>query len=213
MNDCRPRAAQPCDELRDAVPVRVAGRGPAGLAERARLRRDAGRRATRSTARASRRPASSCCSSGTISMHRQVENTDVETTRTNQRGVYAGATQAFLGPATEPYPTSVRAVTDCTFWVIDAGEFGDQDPRVVPDGHAHAGGAGPGHAGQPGDGRAAGAAAVARPAVGRADPRAEQPGRRGGPGHGDACASGSARCGASWPTWPPPTSTRRPWRC
>ena len=34
--------------------------------------------------------------SGTISMHRRVENTDVETNRTNQRGVYAGATQAFV---------------------------------------------------------------------------------------------------------------------
>ena len=28
--------------------------------------------------------------SGTMSMHRQVENTDLETARTNQRGVYSG---------------------------------------------------------------------------------------------------------------------------
>ena len=33
---------------------------------------------------------------GTLSMHRQVENTEVETTRTNQRGVYSGATQSFV---------------------------------------------------------------------------------------------------------------------
>src|SRR5438034_7347238 len=32
--------------------------------------------------------------SGTMSMHRRVENTEVETGRTNQRGVYSGATQS-----------------------------------------------------------------------------------------------------------------------
>ena len=62
---------------------------------------------------------------GTLSMHRRVENTEVETVRTNQRGVYSGATQAFLAGATQLYPTSVRAVTDCTFWVIDSGPFGN----------------------------------------------------------------------------------------
>lgn len=65
--------------------------------------------------------------SGTLSMLRQVENTEVETVRTEQRGVYAGATQAFVGSASvERYPNSVLAVTDCTFWMIDAGEFGAQ---------------------------------------------------------------------------------------
>ena len=63
--------------------------------------------------------------SGTLSMHRRVESTEVETARTNQRGVYAGATQAFVrGMAEQPYWASVRAVTDCEFWVIDAWEFG-----------------------------------------------------------------------------------------
>ena len=33
---------------------------------------------------------------GTISMHRRVENTDVEITRTSQLGAYSGATQAFM---------------------------------------------------------------------------------------------------------------------
>src|ERR687894_2280986 len=71
--------------------------------------------------------------SGTLSMHRQVENTDLETTRTDQRGVYAGATQAFVrGSVTEPYPTSVRAVTDCTFWVVPAAEFGDRIREWFP---------------------------------------------------------------------------------
>jgi signal transduction histidine kinase len=71
--------------------------------------------------------------SGTLSMHRQVENTEIETTRTDQRGVYAGATQAFVrGSVAEPYPTSVRAVTDCTFWMIGAAEFGDRIREWFP---------------------------------------------------------------------------------
>ena len=63
---------------------------------------------------------------GTLSMHRRVENTEVETTRTNQRGVYAGATQSFVTGNRDSYPTSVRAVTDCTFWVVDAVAFGER---------------------------------------------------------------------------------------
>ena len=61
---------------------------------------------------------------GTISMQRRVENTDVEISRTDQVGVYAGATQAFM-PGEDPvYLNSVLAVTDCRFWVIAADEFG-----------------------------------------------------------------------------------------
>ena len=71
--------------------------------------------------------------SGTISMHRRVEDTDVETVRTNQRGVYAGATQSFLQNASEePYATSVLAVTDSDFWVIGAVEFGDKIREWFP---------------------------------------------------------------------------------
>ena len=71
--------------------------------------------------------------SGTLSMHRQVENTEVEVTRTNQRGVYSGATQAFVTEAgQEPYQTSVRAVTDCEFWMVDAGEFGERIREWFP---------------------------------------------------------------------------------
>ena len=45
--------------------------------------------------------------SGTLSLHRRVENTEVETARTNQRGVYTGATQSFVkGMAS--FPTGVR---------------------------------------------------------------------------------------------------------
>ncbi len=71
--------------------------------------------------------------SGTLSMHRRVENTEVETVRTNQRGAYSGATQAFVHDDVEKqYVTSVRAVTDCDFWVIDATEFGDKIREWFP---------------------------------------------------------------------------------
>jgi signal transduction histidine kinase len=69
---------------------------------------------------------------GTLSMHRSVENTEVETTRTNQRGVYSGATQSFVAGNRDPYPTSVRAVTDCTFWVVDAAAFGGRIREWFP---------------------------------------------------------------------------------
>ena len=65
--------------------------------------------------------------SGTLSMLRRVEDTEVETVRTNQRGVYSGATQAFVRTTDSTrYPNSVRAITDCEFWVIDATEFGEK---------------------------------------------------------------------------------------
>jgi signal transduction histidine kinase len=71
--------------------------------------------------------------SGTMSMHRRVENTEVETGRTNQRGVYSGATQSFVkGMADVPYWGSARAVTDCEFWVIGAAEFGEKFREWFP---------------------------------------------------------------------------------
>jgi signal transduction histidine kinase len=68
-----------------------------------------------------------------MSMHRRVENTEVETGRTNQRGVYSGATQSFVkGMADVPYWGSARAVTDCEFWVIGAAEFGEKFREWFP---------------------------------------------------------------------------------
>ena len=65
--------------------------------------------------------------SGTMAMYRRVEGTDVETVRTDQRGVYSGATQAFLKTEDKHrYPGSVQAITDCEYWVIDAAAFGDE---------------------------------------------------------------------------------------
>jgi signal transduction histidine kinase len=63
--------------------------------------------------------------SGTVSMSRKVENTEVETGRTNQRGVYSGATVAFLrSQELARYQNSMMAVTESEFWVIDAPTFG-----------------------------------------------------------------------------------------
>ncbi|MCW2810965.1 MAG: histidine kinase [Friedmanniella sp.] len=71
--------------------------------------------------------------SGTISMHRRVEGTDMEISRTNQRGVYAGATQAFVGgEESSRYLNTVHAITDCEFWVIDADVFGQTIRRWFP---------------------------------------------------------------------------------
>jgi len=71
--------------------------------------------------------------SGTMSMHRRVENTEVETARTNQRGVYSGATQSFVkGMSEVPYWGSARAVTDCDFWVINAEDFGEKFREWFP---------------------------------------------------------------------------------
>jgi signal transduction histidine kinase len=71
--------------------------------------------------------------SGTLSVRRRVEGTEVETARTNQRGVYSGATQAFVPAQERPrYLNSVVASTDCTFWVIDADDFGARIRQWFP---------------------------------------------------------------------------------
>jgi signal transduction histidine kinase len=62
--------------------------------------------------------------SGTISMSKLVSGDPVETTRTEQRGVYFGATQFYLDDESAlTYPASVRAVTDCTVLALPAKEF------------------------------------------------------------------------------------------
>ena len=64
--------------------------------------------------------------SGTISMSRRVREDDVETVRTDQRGVYMGAMQAYLreGEVDSRYSASVRAISDCAFFVLPAADFG-----------------------------------------------------------------------------------------
>jgi signal transduction histidine kinase len=63
--------------------------------------------------------------SGAITLSRRVGADDVETARTDQRGVYAGAMQSFIAD-TEPstYPATVRGLTDCRLFVIRGADFG-----------------------------------------------------------------------------------------
>lgn len=61
---------------------------------------------------------------GTVALYRRVGPDDVETTRTSQRGAYAGAWRAYLGPdAPDTYNNSMRAVTASRFFVLDAPLF------------------------------------------------------------------------------------------
>src|SRR3954470_12132863 len=61
---------------------------------------------------------------GTIALSRRVGGDDVETTRTDQRGAYAGAWSAFLGDeATQNYTATLRAITPARFFVLDAADF------------------------------------------------------------------------------------------
>jgi len=58
-------------------------------------------------------------------MTRTVQNETVEIIRTNQRGVYAGATTAFVVNAKESvYQGKLVAITDCTFFVLDSDDLG-----------------------------------------------------------------------------------------
>jgi signal transduction histidine kinase len=62
--------------------------------------------------------------SGTMRMTRKVRGDEVETTRTDQRGVYSGATQFYQGDhADQVYAASVYAVTDCEFLALPAATF------------------------------------------------------------------------------------------
>jgi signal transduction histidine kinase len=62
--------------------------------------------------------------SGTISMSRRVGPDDVETVRTDQRGVYAGAMQSYLDDlATQDYMATVRVVSDARLLLIRAEDF------------------------------------------------------------------------------------------
>jgi signal transduction histidine kinase len=62
--------------------------------------------------------------SGAVSMTRQVHGDQVEISRTDQRGVYAGATQAYIGDQVpQVYGNSLRALTDVEFFVLPADLF------------------------------------------------------------------------------------------
>ena len=63
--------------------------------------------------------------SGTIALSRRVGQDDVQTTRTEQRGVYMGSTQAYLRDDGVPrnYMATMRALDDSDFFVLSADDF------------------------------------------------------------------------------------------
>ncbi|HEY5881123.1 MAG TPA: cyclic nucleotide-binding domain-containing protein, partial [Nakamurella sp.] len=61
---------------------------------------------------------------GTIALSRRVGPDDVETTRTSQPGVYAGAWRSYVGErAPQTYNNTMRAVEPSRFFVLDAPLF------------------------------------------------------------------------------------------
>ena len=71
--------------------------------------------------------------SGTVAMSRRIGSDDVETTRTDQRGVYFGAVQFYLqDDSALTYANSVRAITDAVVLALPAPEFAAQFSRWFP---------------------------------------------------------------------------------
>ncbi len=63
---------------------------------------------------------------GTVVLSRRVGGDDVEVTRTSQRGVYAGAMQAYLGDRVpQVYNNSLRVTEPTRFFVLPADTFAD----------------------------------------------------------------------------------------
>jgi signal transduction histidine kinase len=70
---------------------------------------------------------------GTIAMSRRIGPDDVETTRTDQRGVYFGAVQFYLDDETaRVYPASVRGITDVAVLALPAPDFAREFTRWFP---------------------------------------------------------------------------------
>ena len=64
--------------------------------------------------------------SGTLTLSRRVGRDEVETARTDQRGVYMGATQAYLRDDDGPpraYTATMRTIAESTFFVLPADTF------------------------------------------------------------------------------------------
>ncbi|WP_238019958.1 ATP-binding protein [Dactylosporangium sp. AC04546] len=63
--------------------------------------------------------------SGTVSLSRNIRGDDVEISRTEQVGVYGGATQAYLGDRVpQLYNNTMHAITDVEVYELPATEFG-----------------------------------------------------------------------------------------
>jgi signal transduction histidine kinase len=70
---------------------------------------------------------------GELVLSRRVGADDVETVRTSQRGVYAGAFQAYLGgQIPQVYNASMRVTKPSRFFVLDSGKFSDLMRRWFP---------------------------------------------------------------------------------
>jgi signal transduction histidine kinase len=62
---------------------------------------------------------------GTLSLVMRAPGGEIEVNRSDYRGTYAGAFFAYLDlPIARSYSTSLRTVTDCSFWVLSADDFG-----------------------------------------------------------------------------------------
>jgi signal transduction histidine kinase len=63
---------------------------------------------------------------GTIALSQRIGQDEVQSVRTEQRGVYMGATQAYLRDDGVPrrYMRSMRALDDSEFFVLEAADFG-----------------------------------------------------------------------------------------
>ena len=64
--------------------------------------------------------------SGALRMTKNVGGSEVETTRSDQRGAYCGATQFFYNQSYQRYAASIYAVSDLTFLTLPATEFAEQ---------------------------------------------------------------------------------------
>ncbi len=62
---------------------------------------------------------------GEIALRRRVRGDDVEASRTSQRGVYGGATQAYIRNTPHSYPHSMYAITDVELYQLPADVFAD----------------------------------------------------------------------------------------
>jgi len=71
--------------------------------------------------------------SGTITMSRVIGGDAVETTRTEQPGVYFGAVQFYLeDESARDYPATVRAITDVAVLALPARDFATEFARWFP---------------------------------------------------------------------------------
>ena len=70
---------------------------------------------------------------GCLASRRWVEGADIEVSRTDQVGVYAGATTVFVqSDAGQRYANSGFAVSDCRLWVVEAAAFGEKIREWFP---------------------------------------------------------------------------------